>query len=120
VNCRLTVFATRAVLIRRRMRKRAGAAGRAEAASQSVAWQGWNADPRQERAHGRLNGSGSFYWPDPRKAYRAAVTMMRADETISAVRIEGIGSQPIGYLRRADIAPSFGCHPGQPELLARF
>jgi hypothetical protein len=114
MNCRLTVFATRQVLQRRRARKRA------EAASQSVAWQGWNADPRQERSQGRLKGSGSFYWPSPRKAYRAAVTMMRADDSITAVKIEGIGAQPIGYLRRLDIAPSFGCHPGQPELLARF
>lgn len=112
MNCRITIFAERPVTKGR---------GRARRTTlQGVAWQGWNADPRQEAAHARLPGSGSFYWPGPREAYRAAVVAMRADDTIRAVRIEGIGAQPVAYLRRADVAPRFGCHPGQPELIARF
>ena len=112
MNCRITIFAERLVTKGR---------GRArKPIAQGVARQGWNADPRQEAAHGRLAGSGSFYWPSPREAFRAAVVAMRADETVHAVRIEGIGSQPVAYLRRAAVAPRFGCHPGQPELIARF
>lgn len=112
MNCRLTIFATR--LVPR------GRGRRAKQVPERVAWQGWNADPRQERAHARLPGAGSFYWPSARRAYRAAIVAMRADETIDAVRVEGIGSQPVAYLRRADLQPRFGCHPGQLELIARF
>lgn len=110
--CRITIFAERPVTKGR---------GRARRTIlQGVAWQGWNRDPRMERAHARLAGSGSFYWPTARAAYRAAVVAMRTDATVHAVRIEGIGAHPVAYLRRADLAPSFGCHPGQPELIARF
>ena len=90
------------------------AVGSAERRPDAWPGQGWNAD------HGRLAGSGSFYWPDPRDAYRTAVVMLRRDETIDAIRIEGIGAQPVAYLRRTDVPPRFGCHPGQPELIARF
>lgn len=112
MTCRLDVFATRYV-IKGRGRSRRPVA-------QRVAWQGWNVDARQERAHARLPGSGSFYWPTPRAAYRAALVMLRQDETIEAVRIEGIGAQPVAYVRRSDVGPSYGFHPGQPELIARF
>jgi len=112
MNCRLMIFATRLA---------AKGRGRARRlVPQGVAWQGWNADPQMEGAMARLPGSGSFYWPGPRAAYRAAIVAMRSDATIDAVRIEGIGAQPVAYLRRTDLAPRFGCHPGQPELIARF
>lgn len=112
MNCRLTVFATRTIL-KGRGKKR-------KPLAQGVAWQDWNADARQERAHGRLQGSGSFYWPTVKAAFRRATVVFRQDETVEGIRIEGIGSQPVAYLRRSDVARSFGCHPGQPALIARF
>jgi len=109
---RMMVFGTRMAAKGRGKRQRLVAEG--------VAWQAWNDDARMEAAMGRLAGSGSFYWPNPRTAYRHAVVLMRRDVSIDAVRIEGIGGQDIGYLRRRDVAPSFGCHPSQPALIARF
>ena len=111
MNCRLTVFATRFVAKGRGKRKRLMPEG--------VAWQAWNDDPAQERADGRLAGSGSFHWPNPRAAFRRAVVLLRAGQA-EAVRIEGIGSQPVAYLRLADVCRSHRCHPGQPRLIPRF
>lgn len=113
MNCRLDVFATRTALQK-------GRGKRPRVVTERVAWQGWNPDGGMERVMGRLVGSGSFYWPSPADAYRAATVMMRQDATIDAIRIRGIGSQDVAYLRRSDLAPRFGCHPGQPELIARF
>lgn len=110
MECRLTIFATRMVQKGRRKRP----------VPQGVAWQGWNANARQEAKHARLPGSGSFYWRSPRDAFRAAVIAVRADETVHAVRIESIGGREVAYLRRDDVPLPFGCHPGQPELIARF
>jgi hypothetical protein len=108
----MTVFATRRVTKGRGKRQRF--------VEEGVAWQAWNNDARMERATARLAGSGSFYWPDAQAAYRRAIVMFRQDDTIQAIRIEGIGGQDVGYLRRENVPPSFGCHPGQPELIARF
>jgi hypothetical protein len=112
MNCRLTVFATRLVEKGRGRRKKL--------VPQGEAWQAWNADPRQEAAHGRLAGSGSFYWPSPRAAFRAAVVLFRQDAGVEAIRVEGIGSQPVAYLRRADVCRSHRDHPGQRRLIPRF
>ncbi len=108
----MSVFGTRTVT--------KGRGKRQKTEQQGIAWQAWNADAGQEAAHARLPGSGSFYWPDARAAYRQTVVMMRRDESIHAIRIETISGREVAYVRRTDIAPSFGSHPGQPALIARF
>jgi hypothetical protein len=63
-----------------------------------AAWQAHNPDPRMERAMARLPGTGSFYWPTLRDAYRRATVMLR-DPSIHAVRIETISGRRVAYMR---------------------
>lgn len=63
-----------------------------------AAWQAHNPDPRMERRMSRLPGSGSFYWPSLRDAYRRATVLLR-DPSIEAVRVETISGREVAYLR---------------------
>jgi hypothetical protein len=58
-----------------------------------------NPDVRIERAMGRLPGDGSFYWDDPRRAYRAAVVALREPGAFQAT-IETISGRPVARLYR--------------------
>jgi hypothetical protein len=58
-----------------------------------------NPDVRIERAMGRLPGDGSFYWDNPRLAYRAAVVALREPGAFQA-RIETISGRPLARLHR--------------------
>ncbi len=40
-------------------------------------WQAWNPDPVMEAKSARLPGSGSFYWPSAREAYKWASHQIR-------------------------------------------
>ncbi len=85
---RLTVFAQRTV-------------GRGKkAAVRGVAWQGWNADATMEARMARLQGGGSFYWPNALRAYFAACDMMRADATITQVKVETISGAEVARIYR--------------------
>ena len=84
VPCRVIVFADRKI----------GRRGR------GVAWQAHNADPRMERVMGRLRGSGSFYWANPRKAWRRACVALR-EPGVHQVKVETIGGREVGRLWRA-------------------
>ena len=91
-ECRIDVFATREVV--------KGKGKRARTITQGIGWQGWNADPEQERKHARLVGSGSFYWPGALPAYLAAKRMMSKDTTIHQVKIETISGREVGRIYR--------------------
>lgn len=83
--CRIMVFTERK--IRGRIR--------------GVAWQDWNDDPRMETVMARLGGSGSFYYPTHRKAWRRAQVLVRRGA--SQVKIETISGHEVDriYGRRA-------------------
>jgi hypothetical protein len=68
-------------------------------AARGYAYQLHNADLRIERAMGRLEGSGSFYWDNPRRAYRAAVVALRKLGAVQ-VKIETISGRPVARLYR--------------------
>lgn len=109
---RLDIFAT--------LNVRQGRGKKSRLVSQRIGWQAWNECVKQEIIHGRLKGSGSFYWPSLRAAYRRAIVIMRKDDTVDAIRIDTISGHHIGYVRRTMVPGRYGCHPGQPALIARF
>jgi hypothetical protein len=61
------------------------------------AWQAHNPCPIMERRMARLPGAGSFYWPSPRAAWRAARVLMAASPGRSA-RVETISGRRVGYI----------------------
>ena len=92
VPCRMNVFATRDVPIGKRGKVR----------SRGVAWQGWNPDPTMEQRMARLQGAGSFYWPNALRAYISARDAMLADSSIEQIQIETISGREIGRMYRAE------------------
>lgn len=64
-------------------------------------WQAWNPDTRMERAMARLPGSGSFYWPTHRDAYRRALVLVRTSPEVTAARVETVSGRRIAYVQRA-------------------
>lgn len=78
IPCRLMVFTT--IKIRKR--------------SVCVGWQDWNDAPRMERKMARLSGSGSFYYPSPRAAWRRAVVLVQRGA--EQVKVETISGREIG------------------------
>lgn len=89
---RLDVFATRDIV--------KGKGKRAKTSQQSIGYQGWNPDAMMEHRMARLEGSGSFYWPNAIMAHRAAKQMMTADSSIHQIKIETISGREIGRMYR--------------------
>lgn len=65
------------------------------------AWEDWNPDPKQEVAHARLRGAGSFYWPTPRQAFRRAVVSLLKTGADQA-KVETISGRPVARLYNHD------------------
>jgi hypothetical protein len=63
-------------------------------------WQAWNDDEAMEARMARLPGSGSFYWPNALRAYQYARRLMRADASVSQIKIETIGGREIARVYR--------------------
>jgi hypothetical protein len=61
------------------------------------AWDAHNPDPVMERVCARLPGSGSFYWPGVRAAWRRATVIAREDPR-RLVRVETISGRRIGLI----------------------
>lgn len=61
------------------------------------AYQAWNPDPAMEREMARLPGSGSFYWPSARAAYREAKRIIRKPG-VHQLKIETISGFEVGRL----------------------
>jgi uncharacterized protein (DUF1684 family) len=64
-----------------------------------VGWQGWNPDPAMEASDGRLPGSGSFYWPSAKSAWRQGWRWLRRKD-VDAFSIETISGRKICFARR--------------------
>lgn len=90
VPCRMDVFADRDVPVGKR----------GKVVRRVVGWQGWNPDPSMEQRMARLQGAGSFYWPNAIRVLAAARQMMHADETIQQIKLETISGQEIGRVWR--------------------
>lgn len=62
-------------------------------------YQLWNPDPVMEKSMARLQGSGSFYWPDARAAWKRAHHLMRTTE-VDQIKIETISGVEVARLYR--------------------
>lgn len=63
-------------------------------------YQAWNPDVVMEKAMARLPGSGSFYWPTAREAYREAVRLLKRGAR--QAKIETISGRPVCRLYGPD------------------
>ncbi len=98
VPTRFVVFAKQLTTVRDRSRKATRTLCPITFKTREVAWQGWNADPAMETRMTRLQGAGSFYWPNALRAYLTARNMVRADSRIHQVKIETISGHEIGRI----------------------
>jgi hypothetical protein len=89
---RMDVFATRERTI--------GKGKRAKTVAQGVGYQAWNDCPKMESAMARLQGAGSFYWPNAWRAYQAAKRILASDASVHQIKIETISGREIGRLYR--------------------
>jgi len=66
-------------------------------------YQAWNPDPKMERRMARLPGSGSFYWPSARAAYRAARRFVK-EPGVAQVKIETVSGIEVARLFGSPVA----------------
>ena len=70
----------------------------------AVAWQDWNDSPKMESWMARRPGSGSFYWPTARAAWRRACVMLGRDDRIRQIKVETISGREVGRVYRKEVA----------------
>ncbi len=66
-------------------------------------YQAWNPDPKMEKRMARLPGSGSFYWPSARAAYRAAGRFVK-EPGVAQVKVETISGVEVAWLYASPVA----------------